>query len=118
MSGLCAKCGQPNVPCECEFQPHSVSQFRRALAQSEVVIVSKNTIEIAAVRYCRQQESEGEFGKLPPVDGGQERVCEPLTGDNGGVVVEITVEDRTVLLPPEIENGKYSARLTRIEGEE
>lgn len=36
---------------------------------------------------------------------------------NEGVEIEITVEDRTILLPPEIGNGRYTARLTRIQGE-
>lgn len=38
--------------------------------------------------------------------------------ESEGVVVEITVEDHTVLLPPEIEDGKYRARLTRIQDDE
>ncbi len=68
------------------------------------------------VRVARQQESEGEC-----TCGPEAQVCLCGTEDvmeSEGVVIEITVEDHTVLLPPEIENGRYTARLTRIGSKE
>lgn len=70
-------------------------------------LYSKLEAELQAMCPCPVCQRESEVDKTGPVGG-------VVNSESKGVVVEITVEDHTVLLPPEIETRKYTAILTRL----